>query len=869
MPEYLAPAVYVEEVSFRAPSIEGVGTTTTAFAGPTLTGPVGTRPELLTSFGDFQNIYGGYDKLSITGDGGDPKNTNYLALSVKGFFDNGGSQLYVSRVFAAGTGDGRATAGNKADNDVLVTARFPGVFANNQTVRVDLVATKALGTGSLPFGSLVAMVPSGIGALSLANDIQGSDTSIAVAPGITGTIPAAVQIDSEVLSVDSTRSALAVTRGASGTTAAPHKATAQALALTPIGILQANVAAADTTVTLAAAFSGTQPAFVQVGSEIMAVTGLDATKQIFTVTRGSNSTTAAAHNKNDAVFAAAVSALAADIQAADSVIFLKPAIAGLQPSTVQIENETFAVTADSTQTVLPVTRASVGTTAAAHKAGTQVSAAIGSLKTGVGTGDTPLIMAAALTGPTPALVQMGTEVMSVTAIDPTKTALTVVRAANGTTAATHGTDPVFAVTGFYGNGAGTTFKNGNTGLPSTIPDGNSLYSLTMRVTTFGAASQKISGPGASAEVQPMVYENLGFDPANPNYLGAMLGQTPPRHIDALQNQVAFTIGKNLSSASALLNNLFGTWTAPGSNGTKIFTLQNGNDGGEPESGDYDAALQQCEGLEDIAIVAAPGSSIFTESAAIINSLITHVSRQRAYRVAILDTPPAQLASDNEDVRARIDSTYAALYVPWIQVPNPLARTGSAIPAEVAIPPSGYMAGIYARNDEQKSVAKAPANEVILGALDLERNITFAEQALLNPLGINCLRFFPDRGFRVWGARTVSSDSEFKYINVRRYLIYLEHSIDRSTQWAVFENNGPALWARVKDSVDSFLNNEFVEGRLLGTSPAEAYFVRCDRTTMTQNDLDAGRMICLIGVALLKPAEFVIFRIGQKTADARS
>ena len=180
-----------------------------------------------------------------------------------------------------------------------------------------------------------------------------------------------------------------------------------------------------------------------------------------------------------------------------------------------------------------------------------------------------------------------------------------------------------------------------------------------------------------------------------------------------------------------------------------------------------------------------------------------------------------------------------------------------------------MAGIYARNDEQNGVAKAPANEVVLGASRFERNISFGEQGALNPLGINCLRYFPNRGYRVWGARTATSDSEFMYVNVRRYLIYLEHSIDNSTQWAVFENNGPALWSRVKEAIDSFLYNEWKEGSLLGDSAAQAYFVRCDRTTMTQNDLDNGRMICLIGVALLKPAEFVIFRIGQMTAGTQS
>ena len=154
------------------------------------------------------------------------------------------------------------------------------------------------------------------------------------------------------------------------------------------------------------------------------------------------------------------------------------------------------------------------------------------------------------------------------------------------------------------------------------------------------------------------------------------------------------------------------------------------------------------------------------------------------------------------------------------------------------------------------------------ALRFENEINFAEQEVLNPLGVNCLHFLTGRGYRVWGARTASSDPEWKYVNVRRYFNYLEASIDRSTQWAVFEPNGERLWANIRETVGGFLYNEWVSGALLGKSPDEAYFVRCDRTTMTQADLDNGRLICLIGVAALKPAEFVIFRIGQKTADSR-
>jgi phage tail sheath protein FI len=189
--------------------------------------------------------------------------------------------------------------------------------------------------------------------------------------------------------------------------------------------------------------------------------------------------------------------------------------------------------------------------------------------------------------------------------------------------------------------------------------------------------------------------------------------------------------------------------------------------------------------------------------------------------------------------------------------------------ELDVPPSGFMAGIYARSDVEIGVHKAPANEVVRGAIGLEVLINKAQQDVLNPLGINCIRFFEGRGIRVWGARTVSSDPEWKYLNIRRYFVYLEASIDRSTQWAVFEPNGEQLWANVRRTVESFLENEWRSGRLAGTKVEEAFFVRCDRSTMTQNDLDNGRMICLIGVAPLYPAEFVIFRIGQWTGDRRS
>jgi len=303
--------------------------------------------------------------------------------------------------------------------------------------------------------------------------------------------------------------------------------------------------------------------------------------------------------------------------------------------------------------------------------------------------------------------------------------------------------------------------------------------------------------------------------------------------------------------------------------TSEFSLENGADGPLPDEqayigtdADEPTGLVALEHVAEISIVAAPASphASTTDHAAIVQALITHVERMR-YRVAVLDGRDNEV--ETRALRSGIDSTRAAIYYPFVTVADPFG------PGTINVPPSGFAAGIYGRNDINRGVWKAPANEVVLGALGFSKSINTARQQVLNPIGINCLRSFENRGHRVWGARTASSDPEWKYLNVRRYFNYLERSIDISTQWAVFEPNGERLWGNVRRTVADFLLDEFQRGALLGGKPEEAYFVRCDRSTMTQNDLDNGRLVCLIGVAALKPAEFVIFRIGQWTADKRS
>jgi phage tail sheath protein FI len=305
-------------------------------------------------------------------------------------------------------------------------------------------------------------------------------------------------------------------------------------------------------------------------------------------------------------------------------------------------------------------------------------------------------------------------------------------------------------------------------------------------------------------------------------------------------------------------------------------LQGGNDGELPEPDYYEGAQRQSddaktglfalEDIDDISIIAAPGSTHGYSTRqddvhAVINSLIVHAQHMR-YRIAIIDAGNRMTVADVRAMRAQFDSSYAAFYYPWVRILDPITNGPNDMP------PSGFVAGIYARNDTLRAVYKAPANEVVSLAISFERLINKGQQEVLNPEGINAFRFFEGRGYRLWGARTMSSDSEWKYVNLRRYFAFLEHSIDKGTQGVVFEPNGETLWANVRHTIDDFLFDQWQNGALLGDKPEKAYFVRCDRSTMTQNDLDNGRLVCLIGVAPLRPAEFVIFRIGQWTADAK-
>lgn len=255
----------------------------------------------------------------------------------------------------------------------------------------------------------------------------------------------------------------------------------------------------------------------------------------------------------------------------------------------------------------------------------------------------------------------------------------------------------------------------------------------------------------------------------------------------------------------------------------------------------------------------PGERLNLEMVKAVQMMMIAHCERMGDRVAILDVPPDLTPQEVKKWRmdiAGFDSSYAAMYYPWIKVMDP------ATDLPVKMPPSGHVAGLWSRSDNTRGVHKAPANEVLLGAIGLSYQTTKGEQDTLNPIGVNCVRAFPGRGIRVWGARTLSSDPAWRYINVRRLFNYVEKSIENGTQWVVFEPNNRKLWARISRDVSSFLRTVWRDGALFGSSPAEAFYVKCDDELNPAESRDLGRLVIEIGMSPVKPAEFVIFRISQ-------
>lgn len=352
------------------------------------------------------------------------------------------------------------------------------------------------------------------------------------------------------------------------------------------------------------------------------------------------------------------------------------------------------------------------------------------------------------------------------------------------------------------------------------------------------------------------YEGISLNPARSNYVE-----------QAMEKSQLVTVSVQANKLDKI-----GTLLGDAKEPSISVVFEGGNDGeikrdqsenvqlyiGEDGSPDQRTGLMAFKTLSDVSIMAIPGIT----DKAVQSALVSHCENM-SNRFAILDMPAdAKEVSALQEFRENIDSNYAAMYHPWLQCYDPLVNRN------VFLPPSGSMAGIYGRTDNTRGVHKAPANEVVRNCTGLSVKYNEAEQGKLNPKGINLIRQLPGQGIRVWGARTCSSDGNWKYVNVRRLFIFIEESIKANTNWAVFEPNDEILWSRVEGTIRVFLTTQWRNGALAGTTADEAFFINIGKSTMTEDDILNGRLICVIGVAPVRPAEFVVFRITQKMESAQ-
>jgi uncharacterized protein len=769
MPQYLSPGVYIEELNVGPHPIQGVSTSTTGMVGVAARGPTDGKPVLVTTFNDYQRTFGGFlpapDGPGTLSTWGDPVNGGswwLFPLAVKGFFDNGGQQLYVKRVFAADkspTVKGAAAATGTFTGGLFADVTQPAAKGATDIIVSHLVGISVGTTVTIQYRD-PALPPS---EQSVAVDAY--DTS-------TGTITLHAGLDRDL-------------RPATD---------------------QVQIKAPDATTRLTA--TAESPGTWGMGISIRVTPVVTTLGLLPDPSEGAPFTTQ--------LTAAAVQ---------DSTTIEVAAVPGLDPTPtppvpflVQIGQKRFRVTdvalAQAGQpSPLTLTLEAENGGAPTHNAWSAGLAVRRVRRVTIGAGPT-VHMAGARRLYQNAIVELD----------------------NGTRKQT------LQVAGAVQGDLVTFTANANDG----YLEGDQLHLVEMQVVIS-------YDPGTGVPVQE-TFTNLRLDGQDPG--GA------PARINGQSQLVTVIQPASLVNPADLLLPVSGQGSAlqldGGNDNFSSLTVEDfvGVDGGSGKR----TGIQALEDIDEIAICAVPGMWSQTVQAA----LIDHCELLKD-RFAILDPPDGESIDGIGAFRQVLDTEYAALYYPWCITVDPSTSQN------VHVPPSGLMAGIYANTDQSRGVHKAPANVVIQGINlvgGLAADITKREQDVLNPVGINALRFFPGRGELVWGARTLSSDTDWTYINVRRLFIYVEKSIFNGTQWVVFEPNNDQLWALVRQSITAFLSTVWQTGALAGTTQDQAFFVQCDRTTMTQDDLDNGRLICIIGLAPVYPAEFVIFRFEQMTASSQ-
>jgi len=820
MPEYLAPGVYVEEVASANKPISAASTSTSAMVGMTQRGPVG-RPTLVTSAGDFARKFGG--RLNPLEFGG---GLDMLPYAAQGFFGNGGSRLYVVRITGAGANESElrltAATGTAADN-MSVQQR---AAADQATILLSNAATLAAGDSLL--------VANGDDSAFVTVDPAALSARITVATGLTNLHYAAeiitVQTLTEVTTianVDVENAAIVtVTDGSGlavgdiiivGTAETAELAVVEAIATNEVTfktpLIHAHAAGADVFTledsdTDSTLVSQAGPSGLPVHLELVDATGFDANEVIRI---GS-----AVDANVEFAFISGVSQLATLTAPLESNqpagVIVMPAV---QVATVHAISQGVwgrQLRLRSIENSLVITT-SVGV-AAENSNQIRLTSAFGLYPESI-----ILIGTAPPEDGSAPDTRLRVEVRSVDT-----------------------------------NSGVVTLEQD---LPAEVPENTIVSSQE-----FALIIERINTDGKVVESE--LFENLSLSSEHPHYAPNIIGlwDTGSDTPSATGKSALIRMSDQADGATRIL---------PLTHGVRRH-LQGGTDG---VAGVNDASfigissndpgqrtgIEALRNVASISLVSVPGRTNVNVHKALIN----HCESMR-YRFAVLETPLGSNFDASQTYRQNFDNTRCALYYPGLTIADPFGPDGSTR----NVTPSGHMMGLYARVDNTRGVHKAPANEVVRGILSFETKLSKGEQDILNPKNLNCFRDFRDefRGLRAYGARVATSDSSWRYINVRRLLLMIEQSLDTGLQWAVFEPNEKPLWDGVKQSVTGFLNTVWRSGALEGQTQEEAFFVNIGYgVTMTQDDIDNGRMIVEIGVAPVRPAEFVIARISQKTREA--
>lgn len=868
MPEYLSPGVYIEELNTGPRPIEGVSTSTAGFVGQTERGP--EMPKLVTSWLDYQRWFGGYL----------PVEKSYLPYTVQGFFDNGGQRLYVARVVAKTRDDPAAPKDPaRASNnfgDLTISAIGRGEWGNRIFVSLERATQAKPGRSNANWVKLSVVYYASRAPTK--EDILAATTQAASAAAQSAGISANATKD-----LANNIDALTTPAGGDPTNAGQAKAAKDATEKVNAAAKAASAAArvaktaageAKSRATAAVAADPSNPA---VQAALLAATAADKAAD-----QADKDASTAATDADKAAQAASANVnipSAANATAAQNLAAAAKATIGTAQGSASAAQISAAAAAAG-----PV--AVVDAALTAQKAAQQVAVTVGYAKA----------------DPTDATKAVIAQKAAVTADESAKSLQAAAMAAEQKAAADAQADPTnksksdakkaatdartAADNLVTATSATVVVANANAAAPSPAnilavaqASDTGVNKAELAVQTAKSAADQAAlaaGPQvlAVSPLRPANRKDPSF--ASPDYIeifdNLQLARGTSNSLDTTVNGASRLIHITLDGMNVPLS--------PQGEGAdkkaeSLFTaLSGGSEGTKAELEDYKGSpapidesdlsygvgygLQGLGAIEGISLIAAPDEvSIGTLTNEVVNQC---ESLRDRFGIVSVDGN-TRMGDSSPSLPA--DTTYAAFYYPWIEVFD------QANNQYIDIPATGHITGLIARVDIDRGVHKAPANEVVRDATDLQYPVAKGNQDILNPVGVNCIRDFRDsqRGIRLYGARTMSSDPAWKYINIRRLFIFIEQSIYRGTQWVVFEPNDEPLWAAVRRSIRNFLVSVWKTGALMGQTEQEAFFVKCDRTTMTQNDIENGHLVCYIGVAPTRPAEFVIFRISQKTADA--